>query len=173
MLYLQNQAPSAQNTRMAEGEAESAIHALEAAVAIDPNHAESHALIGTLLGMKIDDSALRAIRYGPALSRHRDLAIKHGSSNPRVRYLPVPACSTPRTGRTTTARHSTNCAPPRNSSPRRPHRHPPPPPRAGGPAVARPSSAARCRNSAAAMKQWPPTARHSRSTPPTTSPKPL
>lgn len=87
MLYLQNQAPSAQNTRMAGGEAESAIQALDAAVAIDPNHAESHALLGTLLGMKIDGSALRAIRYGPALSRHRDLAIQHGSSNPRVRYL--------------------------------------------------------------------------------------
>ena len=64
-----------------------AISALEDAVELDARHAESHALLGTLYGMKIDGSFLRGIRYGPRVQDHQKLALAHGAENPRVRYL--------------------------------------------------------------------------------------
>ena len=64
-----------------------AVDALETAVRLDPRHAESHALLGTLYGMKIHGSMLRALRYGPSVQEHQKLALELGPRNPRVRYL--------------------------------------------------------------------------------------
>ena len=64
-----------------------AVAALETAVKLDGQDAESHALLGTLYGMKIDGSLLRALRFGPSVAQHQKLALQFGAANPRVRYL--------------------------------------------------------------------------------------
>ena len=63
------------------------VDALTTAVKLDGRHAESHALLGTLYGMKIDGSIFRALRFGPSVQNHQKLALKYGADNPRVRYL--------------------------------------------------------------------------------------
>lgn len=70
-----------------ETEREHAEAAFESLLEIAPSHAEAHALMGTLQGMKIQGSALRALRYGPGLQRHHRRAMEAGADNPRVRYL--------------------------------------------------------------------------------------
>ena len=42
------------------------------AVKLDERHAESHALLGTLYGMKINGSLLRAAWFGPRVAKHRN-----------------------------------------------------------------------------------------------------
>jgi tetratricopeptide (TPR) repeat protein len=66
---------------------DAAMEALLVAVKLAPEHAESHALLGTIYGMKIDGNLLRAVRFGPRVSRHGKLALQFGAENPRVRYL--------------------------------------------------------------------------------------
>jgi tetratricopeptide (TPR) repeat protein len=66
---------------------DAALRALEVAVGLDERHAESHALLGTLYGMKIDGNLLRAARFGPRVQKHRKQALALGAENPRVRYL--------------------------------------------------------------------------------------
>jgi len=56
-------------------------------VALDERQAESHALLGTLYGMKIKGNLLRAARFGPRVQKHRNRALALGAENPRVRYL--------------------------------------------------------------------------------------
>lgn len=68
-------------------ERDAAVSAFEKLLETDARHAEGHALLGTLLGMKIDGSMLRGLRYGPALQSHLKTAMQEGSQNPRVRYL--------------------------------------------------------------------------------------
>ena len=85
MLQLRSQHPPQEKS--ARAAMDQAIDALEAAVKIDAHHAESHALLGTLYGMKIDGSFLRGIRFGPRVQDHQKLALAHGAENPRVRYL--------------------------------------------------------------------------------------
>jgi tetratricopeptide (TPR) repeat protein len=85
MLYYRN--PPKPNANAADAAMQEAIDALEAAVAIAPHHAESHALLGTLHGMKIRGSMLRAIRYGPRVQEHQKQALHSGAHNPRVKYL--------------------------------------------------------------------------------------
>jgi tetratricopeptide (TPR) repeat protein len=70
----------------ADAAMQAAIDAFDAALAIDPHHAESHALLGTLYGMKIR-GIIRAIRYGPRLQDHQKQALQNGADNPRVKYL--------------------------------------------------------------------------------------
>jgi tetratricopeptide (TPR) repeat protein len=70
-----------------ETEREHAEAAFEFLLELDPSHAEAHALMATLQGMKIQGSALRALRYGPSLQRHHRRAMEAGANNPRVRYL--------------------------------------------------------------------------------------
>jgi len=74
-------------TKAADAAMEAAITALETAVRLDAHHAESHALLGTLYGMKINGGMLRAIRFGPAVQEHQQQALQRGPQNPRVRYL--------------------------------------------------------------------------------------
>ena len=87
MLQLQNRDSGQANLGASEAEMQKAIEALEATIEIAPHHAEAHAILGTLYGMKIDGSFLRAIRYGPTVQNHQKQAIEHGAKNPRVHYL--------------------------------------------------------------------------------------
>jgi tetratricopeptide (TPR) repeat protein len=87
MLQLQNAPAPRTNEAAARATLDAALDALTLAVKLDERHAESHALLGTLYGMKISGSLLRAARFGPRVSKHQELALKHGASNPRVQYL--------------------------------------------------------------------------------------
>lgn len=87
MLQLQSQPPDPQRAQAAAAAMEEAITALDAALGIDPQHAECHALLGTLYGMKIHGGLFRAVRYGPSVQSHQSQALKHGMLNPRVQYL--------------------------------------------------------------------------------------
>jgi tetratricopeptide (TPR) repeat protein len=87
LLQLRGQPESEANTKAAAAAMEGAVAALETAVKLDAQHAESHALLGTLYGMKINGSMLRAVRYGPSVAKHQKQALRFGAENPRVRYL--------------------------------------------------------------------------------------
>ena len=87
MLRLRNPPGAKPEPKAADAAMNAAVTALATAVRLDSGHAESHALLGTLYGMKINGSLLRAIRYGPAVQAHQEQALKSGPSNPRVRYL--------------------------------------------------------------------------------------
>jgi tetratricopeptide (TPR) repeat protein len=84
---LQIESQSTPDMPAANAAMQDAIDALESAVRIDPHHAESHALLGTLYGMKIRGGLLRAIRYGPRVQEHQKHALHSGADNPRVKYL--------------------------------------------------------------------------------------
>ena len=75
------------NTIAADAALESAVAALTAAVKLGEDHAESQALLGTLYGMKINGSLLRAAWFGPHVAKHQAGALKFGAGNPRVQYL--------------------------------------------------------------------------------------
>ena len=75
------------NRIAAEAALEAALDALTRAVKLDASHAESHALLGTLYGMKISDNVLRAVWLGPRVQRELKLAMAGGATNPRVQYL--------------------------------------------------------------------------------------
>lgn len=75
------------DAKAADAAMDRAMESLEAALKQDANHAESHALLGTLYGMKIHGGMLRAIRYGPSVQEHQKQALRCGPDNPRVRYL--------------------------------------------------------------------------------------
>jgi len=87
MLYFQHHPKAKTMEKHADAQREAAIGTFERLLEIDPNHAEAHALLGTLLGMKIQGGMFRAMRYGPALQRHQKKALHSGPKNPRVRYL--------------------------------------------------------------------------------------
>jgi tetratricopeptide (TPR) repeat protein len=87
MLHLQNSAGATTNQAQASAALEAALAALTAALKRDDRHAESHALLGTLYGMKIGGSVLRAVRFGPRVQHHRHRALATGAENPRVMYL--------------------------------------------------------------------------------------
>ena len=87
MLQLQNAPANPTNKPAADAALEAAMEALTVAVKLDERHAESHALLGTLYGMKINGSVLRAVRYGPRVQKHCERALATGAENPRVRYL--------------------------------------------------------------------------------------
>jgi len=85
MLQLRSQDPPQE--KQAHDALDQAIDALETAVKLDPRHSESHALLATLYGMRIDGSFLRGMRYGQSVQDHQKLALAHGPENPRVKYL--------------------------------------------------------------------------------------
>lgn len=87
MLQLRSLPESAERALQAEAAWDAAVAALHRAVQLDPRHAESHALLGTLYGMKIDGHLVRALRFGPRVERHRRRALEFGADNPRVLYL--------------------------------------------------------------------------------------
>jgi tetratricopeptide (TPR) repeat protein len=87
MLQLQTAPGAATNTVAANAAMDAALAALQSAVRLDERHAESHALLGTIYGMKIDGNLLRAARFGPRVGQHQRKALEFGAQNPRVRYL--------------------------------------------------------------------------------------
>ena len=66
---------------------DAALAALNQAAKLDARHAETHALLGTLYGMKIEGNLVRAAWYGPRIEKSRKKAMESGASNPRVQYL--------------------------------------------------------------------------------------
>lgn len=87
MLQLQSQPADPHRAQAAAAAMDEAITALDSALELDPHHAECHALIGTLYGMKIHGGMIRAMRFGPSVQSHQKQALKHGLLNPRVQYL--------------------------------------------------------------------------------------
>jgi tetratricopeptide (TPR) repeat protein len=75
------------NKLAAEAALDAAVDALTQAVKLDASHAESHALLGTLYGMKISENMLRAVWLGPRVQNEQELALAAGGKNPRVKYL--------------------------------------------------------------------------------------
>jgi tetratricopeptide (TPR) repeat protein len=75
------------NTLAADESMGAALAALQIAVKLDERHAESHALLGTLYGMKINGNLLRGARFGPRVWKHQKKAMEFGAQDPRVRYL--------------------------------------------------------------------------------------
>lgn len=87
MLQLQTAPGNRTNAAAATTALAAAVEALTLAVKLDERHVESHALLGTLYGMKIDGNLLRAVKFGPRVAKHKNLALNHGASNARVQYL--------------------------------------------------------------------------------------
>jgi tetratricopeptide (TPR) repeat protein len=87
MLQLQSLPAAGTNALAAAAAMDAAVDALSSALQRDNRHAEAHALLGTLYGMKIDGNVLRALRYGPRVQSHCAKAMEFGADNPRVRYL--------------------------------------------------------------------------------------
>ena len=87
MLQLQNSPGSETNKTAGASALDAAVDALTTAVKLNEHHAESHALLGTLYGMRINGSVLRALRFGPRVQKHQELALATGATNPRVQYL--------------------------------------------------------------------------------------
>jgi tetratricopeptide (TPR) repeat protein len=87
MLQLQTQPSQATNQLAVDAAMDAALAALTAAVKLNERDAESHALLGTLYGMKIGGNLLRALRFGPNVVKHQKKALEFGAENPRVRYL--------------------------------------------------------------------------------------
>jgi tetratricopeptide (TPR) repeat protein len=87
MLQLQHGPANRTNDAAAKRALEAAVDALTVVVKLDESHAESHALLGTLYGMKIDGNLVRGMRFGPRVAKHQKLALEHGADDPRVQYL--------------------------------------------------------------------------------------
>jgi tetratricopeptide (TPR) repeat protein len=87
LLQLRSAPGSRTNKLAAEAAMDAALESLTTAVKLDERHAECHALLGTLYGMKIDGSLLRGARFGPRVQKHSARALALGADNPRVRYL--------------------------------------------------------------------------------------
>ena len=102
------------------------ITSLETAVKLNAGNAESHALLGTLYGMKINGSMLRAIRFGPSVQHHQEagIEIRRGESPCPlfVRNRPVPhrqGCRQPDARRSTPCWLRRSCSMQKPSNPRR------------------------------------------------------
>ena len=87
MLHAQTLPAWASNKLVASAALDAALAALHRAVKLDPRDAESHALLGTLYGMKIDGNLIRGARFGPRLAEHCKQALETGAGNPRAQYL--------------------------------------------------------------------------------------
>ncbi|MBU6171422.1 MAG: tetratricopeptide repeat protein [Verrucomicrobia bacterium] len=79
--------PGGKESPKAKSAMEAALAAFEGALDLDADHAESHALVATIFGMKIHSNMLNAVRYGPMLQHHQKEAVRLGAKNPRVKYL--------------------------------------------------------------------------------------
>lgn len=87
MLQLQTHPSGRTNQLAVDAAMDAALAALNTAVKLDDRDAESHAMLGTLYGMKIGGNLLRALRFGPHVAKHQKKALEFGPENPRVRYL--------------------------------------------------------------------------------------
>ncbi|MCF7855492.1 MAG: tetratricopeptide repeat protein [Candidatus Pacebacteria bacterium] len=64
-----------------------AISSLRKAIELNPRDGESHALLGTLLGMLIRENPLSSLWRGPRIKRHQDAALRLAPESPRIYYL--------------------------------------------------------------------------------------
>lgn len=64
-----------------------ALATLTLAVKLDERNAENHALLGTLYGMSIAESPVRAVWLGRRVMNEQAKALEFGPTNPRVQYL--------------------------------------------------------------------------------------
>lgn len=87
LLHLEHSSGGSAKPEAVEAARDSAIEALTAAVTLNDADAESHALLGTLYGMKISGNPLRGAKFGPRVAKHLAKALQHGARNPRVLYL--------------------------------------------------------------------------------------
>lgn len=87
MLQLLGLPASAANKTATSSALDAAAAALTRAVQLDANHAESHALLSTIYGMKISDNWLRAVWLGPRVQKELKLAMATGANDARVQYL--------------------------------------------------------------------------------------
>ena len=86
MLQIESR-PGGKESPPARSALDAALKAFDRALELDADHAECHALIATLFGMKIHNNMLSAVRYGPMLQQHQKEAVRLGTKNPRVKYL--------------------------------------------------------------------------------------
>ena len=63
------------------------MEALEQALRLDPNDAESHILLSTIYGMSIAESPVRSLWLGKRVMDHRSKALKLAPENERAYYL--------------------------------------------------------------------------------------
>ena len=86
MLQLRNPPPGrpSQGSAAAAVEAamEAATDALTRAVELEVRDAESHAMLGTIYGLRIDGNLFRALRLGPRVQKHRAQALALWSGKP-------------------------------------------------------------------------------------------
>jgi tetratricopeptide (TPR) repeat protein len=87
MLQILGLPTSKSNKHAAKEALDAAVVALTQAVKLNGSHAESHALLGTLYGMKISENMLRAVWLGPRVQQEFKLALANGTNDPRVQYL--------------------------------------------------------------------------------------
>jgi tetratricopeptide (TPR) repeat protein len=87
MLHATHKPDGKPDLKTANAAAAGAESAFGSALAIDPDHGESHAMLGTLCGMKIKGGLVASIRHGPRVQEHMKKALAAGATNPRVRYL--------------------------------------------------------------------------------------
>lgn len=86
MLQIESR-PGGKESPPAQFALDAAMEAFDLALELDAEHAECHALLATLFGMKIHSNMLNAVRYGPMLQHHQKEAVRLGADNPRVQYL--------------------------------------------------------------------------------------
>lgn len=78
---------SAANKTAASGALDDAVAALTRAERLNADHPESHALLGTIYGMQINDNWLCAVWLGPRVQKELKLAMATGANDARVQYL--------------------------------------------------------------------------------------
>lgn len=66
---------------------EAAETALAGAVALEPGNGEAHALLATVIGLRIAANPMTAIWRGPAVMNHKNRALALAPRSPRVQYL--------------------------------------------------------------------------------------
>ncbi len=76
-----------EGVRRAEPFLDRATAALQRATALDRGDAESHALLGAIVGLRMAASPSTWLWRGPAWQRHRRQALRFGADNPRIHYL--------------------------------------------------------------------------------------
>ncbi|MBD3418638.1 MAG: hypothetical protein GF398_00830 [Chitinivibrionales bacterium] len=84
IMFGEKQGPGA---KQALSHIESGIASLRKSLAISPDDSESHALLGTLYGLRIFMNPLMAVSLGPRVFDEFATAIAQDSTNPRTYYL--------------------------------------------------------------------------------------
>ncbi len=87
VLHYQGLPAHATNRQQSAVFLERTVQSLQEAIRLDPQHAESHALLSTVYGVSIGAKPSRALWLGPRLMQHEKLARKLSPDNPRVLYL--------------------------------------------------------------------------------------